>query len=171
MFDSSIISGLQIYVILLLIVFAIVYLYFFTWVIIQGYKRDILGFGLIMVAILGSPFMAYAFVKSAKKDSDRVAIEYINDKGEIVSTTLSNWIKLKLPISTLKKVIDINNFCRFCNASFEKSEIICQKCKKKRILFYIKAKNNITKRNEFIEFCNWNTLTNDFIIKDITRIK
>jgi hypothetical protein len=171
MIENNELWGLQIYVIVLITVVAIFYLYFFYKVIHEGYKRDLLGLGLIMVAILGSPFMAYAFVKSTKKDSNRVKVEFENNEGVLNTYSLSFFIKLKIPISSIRAMNDINKICRFCNHEFIANEKHCEKCNKKRKWFYLQAINKKTKSKTVIDLDKWNTLTDDYYLNDIISLK
>lgn len=171
MFTNNELWGLQIYVIILITVVAFFYLYFFYKVIHEGYKRDLLGLGLIMVAILGTPFMAYAFVKSTKNDSSRIKVEFEDNKGILNISSLSYIIKARIPISSIKSMNDINKFCRFCNHEFLANESTCDKCNKKRIWFNLIAINKNTKEKIVIDLDKWNTLTNEYYIKDIKRLK
>lgn len=163
--------GLQIYLIILIAVVALMYFYFFYKVIAEGYKRDLLGIGLIMVAILGSPFMAYAFVKATKKDTSRIKVDYENADGSTSVYSLAYCINAKIKISTFKSLTDINKICRFCGNIFTANVNSCEKCNKKRLWFYIAVKNNVTNEEKIIELNKWKTLTDDDIIKDIKRLK
>jgi hypothetical protein len=155
---------------LLLVIFAIWYLYTFVWVIIEGRNRDVLNFGLIGVAILGTPFMAAGFVKATKSDNDRILVEYKRKNGTLVKTRLSNCIKMKLNISTIVQVTDINDCCRFCDSSFlHKQELKCRNCGKQRVWFKVLGKNKRTGENELFEIKDLPKLKDEIIVKRILR--
>lgn len=169
--ENNLIFGFEVYIIPLILLFIIAYGITLIWVIREGYKRDILNFGLIAVALLGTPFMAAAFVSSTKKDSDRLIIDY-TDKTELEkTTTLTKWIKLKSSVSSITRVYDINNFCRFCNADFNGEEQSCSECGKSRIWFKIIAYNINLKRVDLIKISELKNTNDEIEIKGIKRQK
>ena len=169
--DSDVINWFEVSAIIVFAIIAIAFIYTFVWAIREGCKRDVLNFGLIGLSILGTPFIAAAFVASAKKDTDRLIIEYENQTGVNKKSSLTYWMKLKLNISSIRKVEDINEYCRFCNTHFSNNERKCNNCGEKRVWFIIITYNKNRKINELIEIKDLPKIKGDYKINGIKRQK
>lgn len=169
--DSNIIPIIEYLGFFVILIFVVVYLYAIIWAMIEGKRRDLLNIGLIGVAILGTPLMAIAFVKSAKSDMDRIRIEYLNSDGRKLRSSLSYWKKLKLNTSSIIHVEDINNFCRFCNTQFSDYENNCINCGKERLWYRVMAYSNDRQRKELFDIKDLPKIKEEYKIKGIKRYK
>lgn len=162
-------EGLYIYLIVLGVLFLMFYAAYFYMTIAEGYRRD---FGLpflILFSLFGSPFMAYGFVKSAKKDSDRVKARIKGDDGTPKETTLSHIIDQRIPRTNIESLDDINQSCRFCNAPLADSETNCPQCHKRRMYFSLGVQPHARPRVEEIPFQKWTELPAKATITEVIR--
>ena len=164
--ENDVIGGFMIFGITLLVTG---YVLSFIWAIKEGYKRDMLNIGLIGIALVGTPFIAAAFVASAKSDAERLIIDYEDKDGIIRTGSLSYWKKLKLSISSVKKVNDINNYCRFCDTEFSGLEKKCNRCGKSRVCYIITAYNIRSKDKICIAVSDLQNTNEEIKIKGIKR--
>lgn len=169
--ENEVIDWFLIIPLFLFIVVAITYVYFFIWAIREGNKRDVLNFGLIGMALLGSPYLAAAFVKITKSDKDRIIVEYNNKNGEKRKVSLAYWLKLKLGFSNIIQVKDINNFCRFCDTPLNNNSTSCEICGEKRVWYKLSVYNKLSKQKDLIKVIDLPKLTDEFVFKGIKRLK
>ncbi len=162
-------EGLYIYLIVLGVLFVMFYAVYFYMTIAEGYRRD---FGLpflILFSLFGTPFMAYGFVKSAKKDSDRVKARIKGDDGTTTETTLSHIIDQRIPRANIESLADINQTCRFCNAPLVETETNCPQCRKQRKYFSLGVQRHARPRIEVIPFQSWTELPAKATITEVIR--
>ena len=154
----------------ILFVLGISYILFSIWVIIEGSKREFSIPILILVTIFLSPFIAYAYVASVKRDVDRVKVTYINKNGVKQSISLAKWIKTGLPLTSILNIDDINKICRDCFSPFLGEEVKCMNCGKNRVWFKLIVFKNSSKNEELVMIENWQKIKESSHIKGIKRL-
>jgi hypothetical protein len=158
------------YIYALIIPFGLAYFYFFYYTIREGNKRGILGVGLIIFALIGSPFFSAAFVSITKRDSDRIKVSYTDANGSILTSSFTGWLKLRLPASSLQKVEDINDRCHYCGTVYKNHETICSACNKKRKFFVMEVLNTNTKTTDYVPISKLlSVINNQVVIKGVVR--
>jgi asparagine N-glycosylation enzyme membrane subunit Stt3 len=169
MISDDIETGLEIYAVALIAIFVAFYAYYFYKTIADGKDRDLGIFALILFSILGSPFIAYAFVKSTKQDSDRIKVKATFNNGETLEITLTHLIREKISTERIIELTDINQFCRECGELFNDNETACIQCKKKRVWYFLHAESSKPRRKILTGLHQWKDIPDGFRIKSVKR--
>jgi hypothetical protein len=169
MISDDIETGLEIYVVGLMAIFLATYSFYFYKTITEGKDRDLGISALILFSILGSPFIAYAFVKATKQDSDRIKVKAAFNNRETLEVTLTHFIREKISAERIVELTDINQFCRECGKLFEDNETACIQCKKKRVWYYLYSENSKPRRKILTGLQQWKDIPEGFRIKKVKR--
>ena len=130
-----------------------------------------IAFLLVIINVTSPPVLAVSIWITVKKcDKDRLIVEYKLQNGTVKKSSLSHWMKLKLNISSIIEVSNINNYCRFCNSSFSGSSAHkCKECGKARVWFKISVYNKSKREKEIIEIKDLPKLNGEIRLRKILR--
>lgn len=163
-------QGITIYASIAFILFVIFYLMYLYMAIREGYKRDFNILFLIFFSLIATPFATYAYVKSAKKDSDRIKV---TTKSKLVTkiTTLTHIIDNQIPLSEITDIENIGLKCRFCDTSLNEDDIRCTNCNKPHLTYRLVIVHPPAINLKIISIPLWRNEKPESVISEVIRVR
>jgi hypothetical protein len=160
---------LEVVMAILVMIFLAIYGFYFYKAVTEGKKRD-LGVALMVgCSLLVSPFIAYAFAVSAKKDSDRIGVKLNPGDEESTEISLSAAINAGIPVKQMAEITNINTYCRNCGATFLRDEPVCSECNKRRVWYQLVARGSETYERVEVGIDQWHRIPGEYRIVEVKR--